>query len=327
MKKNERTIQFFDLHASGICRAKDMPELINSVKSISELCSDLDAIRDRNLARQTFTKGSKFELRLEDMDECDDYWILLINIVDTSAAHPVTQEVGGSDDDRRVVELSETRGLESSAHIVIYKYANEVGKHLVLFERNGALSFARAVGFLNNLLRLAAKHYEQTYTVPHPSGIRDKTVVIRSHFSFIAHPSDELMQEIEGGKLSDITLISDLNVVKGYDLEKQPELMHTEIKMSVDKGDVKRSGGNWNHIQKALQYGDSLKTPTVRVRFTDVTGTGHTANLSTDTNQLLQEDRYVKKRRISDFKISLRTSFPVIQESIVEKMLELTEAS
>ncbi|MDE1463290.1 hypothetical protein [Spartinivicinus poritis] len=114
-----------------------------------------------------------------------------------------------------------------------------------------------------------------------------------------------------------------MNIVRGYDAQSHPELIETQIRMKVGRMDVIKSGGNWKHLQKAIKYANSLDSPFVRVSFTDESGASHTATLSSDTENLLELDKYVKKRKIEGFGKSLHTAFPNIHNGIRNKMLEL----
>jgi len=257
------------------------------------------------------------------MEERDDSWVLLVNIVDADAAHPVTQKIGGTDEDREVIELGDDIGLESSTHIIIFKQADEAIKHLTLYERSSNISFSRAMMFINHLCKLAAKQFPNVYTRSHPNGVENKNINIYCSILYLGHPSEEFLEELEEGKVSDLRITSDVNVLRGLDAAAYPDFIGTEIKMKVGHLDVAMSGGNWGRVKKALEYADSLEAPFVRVQFTDVSGSSHTAILSSDTKQLYQADKYVKKRKIEGFGNSLKTAFPVIHEGIRDKMLGL----
>lgn len=323
MKNNERTIQFFDVGLSGKTLARDIPHAMASPRNLDEVMGEFSSLRELNLARKKVAAGSDLEFRLEDLEERDDCWVLLINVVDTEAAHPVTQKVGGTVDDREVIELSEDRVLETSTHLVIYKAQNAAHKHLALVEKNPSLPPIKANGFINHLCRLAARQFKSQYTQPHPSGVENKTINVFCVFSFLAHPSDEFREELENGVINSIKITSDMTVIRGYDVNTHSELIGTEIKMKVSRTAIMLSGGNWGHLQKAIRHADSLNSPFVRVSFTDETGTGHTATLSSDTGALWQEDKYVKKCKITGFGNALSTSFPTIHVGIRDKILEL----
>lgn len=323
MKNNERSIQFFDLSISGKTLARDIPHLMASPRTLNEVMAEFSSLRELNLARKKVAAGSDLEFRLEDLEERADSWVLMINVVDTEAAHPVTQKVGGTEEDREVIELSDERGLESSTHIVIYKAQTAARKHLALIEKNPALPPIKANGFINHLCKLAARQFKDEYKQPHPSGIANKTINVFCVFGFLAHPSDEFRQELESGVINSIKITSDMTVIRGYDVNSHSELIGTDIKMKVSRADIMLNGGNWGHLRKAITLADSLESPYVRVSFTDETGTGHTATLSSDTGALWEADKYVKKRKISGFGNALSTSFPTIHEGIRDKILEL----
>jgi|TARA_B100000965_G_scaffold396823_1_gene412325 hypothetical protein len=325
VKKNERLIQYFDLDIHGKTHARDIKHKMSSPRKICELFGEFSVLRELNKARKKVSSRSKQEYRLEDMEEHCDYWVLLINVVDTDAANPVTQKIDGTDQDREVIELGKDRGLESSSHVIVYKDKNLAGKHLCLFEKSSSLPFAKAMTFLNFLCKEAAKHFKDQYSVPHPSGEKGKKIKLYCQIAFLGHPSDEFKEELEQGVLKDIKITTDMDIVKGYDSNVHTELVSTDIKMNVGRVAVAMSGGNWSHLKKAIRYADSLDSPLVRVAFTDQSGAGHTATISTDTGNLYNADKYIKKRKIQGFSIALRTAFPVIQDSIRDKMLETLE--
>lgn len=324
MKKNERIIQFFDIGIFGGTRSRDLRDRkLAAPRTLNELMKEFMILRDLNLARNKISPKSKQEYRLEDMVEKPDCWVLMINVVDTDASHPVTQKVSGTALDREVIALGNDRGLESSSHLIIYKDKNAADKHLCLFEQNSPLPFRKAIAFLRKLCRVSAKQHSKDYKLPHPSDEGGKIFNIYCDIGFYAHPSEEFIQELDEGVIKGIRLTSEMDAVKGYDVNKYPELLGADIKMSASRWEVMKSGGNWKHLQKAITYADSLDSPFVRVSFQDASGASHTAELSSDTSKLTQSDKYVKKRKIEGFGNALLTAFPIIHNEIVEKMQEI----
>lgn len=324
MKKNQRIIQFFDIGIFGGTRSPDLKDkTLAAPRSLDELMREFIILRDLKKAQNKISYQSKQEYRLEDMEEQPDCWILMINVVDTDASHPVTQKVSGTPSDRTVIELGNDRGLESSSHLIIYKNTNAAGKHLCLFEQNSPLPFRKAIAFLRKLCRISAKHHAKEYKQQHPSDEGGKTFNIYCDIGYYAHPSDEFIQELDEGVIKGIRITSEMDAVKGYDVNKYPELLGADIKMSTSRWEVMKSGGNWKHLQKAITYADSLDSPFVRVSFQDSSGASHTAELSSDTSNLTNSDKYVKKRKIEGFGNALHTAFPIIHSEIVQKMKEI----
>ena len=280
-------------------------------------------VRELGKARKKAGKKSKYQFALEDLEERQDCWILLINLVDSNAANVVTNRIDGSERDRQLIEFNDDQGLESSAHLVIFKHTNELQKHLMLFEKNQHVPFQKASSFLNHLAREAARHFTDEYVKPHPSGNPAKKINTYCKFGLYAHPSEEFQNELKTGKLTGISLTSEQVMLRGYDAKTQPELKGTEVKVDVTRLAVFRSGGNMKHVKKALKHAGTLDVPYVRVSFEDETGTGHTATLDTETGTLLDKDRYVKKRKIKDFLLPLATAVPVINQEIAESMIRL----
>lgn len=325
MKKSERMIQFFDLILDGITKSSAIKNPISPPRNIEELMGDIEKIREANKARVIKKhQGVLQELRLEDMETREDCWVLLINVVDPSEAHPVTQVLAGNDDDRQGIELSDKRGMERSSHVVIYKQSDGNKSHLALFEQNRYLSFSRAISFVNNLAREAAKMYKEDYSRPHPSGEQGKTIWSCCRFRYLGHPSDSFVEELENGVLSNVRLMAGMEQVAGFDAKKQPELKGTEILVDTNKKIVLQSGGNQGLLKKVLGYAQELHISQAKVVFTDAEGTGHTALVDAETGKLFKEEKYVKKKKIAGFG-DLRTSFPVIHDGIRDKMLALNE--
>lgn len=323
MKNNERLVQYYDVQIYAKTRARDIKHKLNSPRTLDDLMGEFAVLREKNVARKRVEGRSKYEYRLEDMEERDDSWVLLVNVVDGQAAHPVTQKIGGTKDDREVIVLGKDRGLESSTHIIIYKAQDEAKKHLVLYEKTTGVSSMKAAAFLSHMARLAAKSFPERYELPHPNGAAGKSIKVYCDFEWLGHPSDEFRSELDDGVIADLRLTSDVNIVKGYDSNAFPELISTEIKMKVSMFEVAMAGGNWSYLQKAIRYADTLDAPFVRISFKDHSNTSHTAILSSDTGKMWNAERYVKKRRIVGFENSLRTAFPNIHNGIVQKMTEL----
>jgi|GEM_PF-3298268 len=322
----ERTVQFFDVDIVGRTYAHDLDEKhkrFASPRSLDDLMKEINVIRELNKARKKAGKKSKYQFALEDLTERKDCWVLLINLVDSDAANLVTNRIDGSEADRQTIEFNEDQGLESSAHVVIFKEPNQLKKHLMLFEKSTNVPFQKASAFLNHLARVAAKHHKADYEMAHPSGDPSKKINAYCRLNLFAHPSDEFKEELTSGKLKEIRLTSDTVMLKGYDSAAQPELIGTEVKVNVSKAAVVFSGGNLKHLGKALQHAKDLDVPYVRVSFEDRTGTAHTAILSTDTGALQNKDRYVKKRKIKNFRRALATAVPVINDEIANQMIEL----
>lgn len=320
MRNNERIIQFYDVAIAGRSTSRDINYKLLSPKSLDELMNYFLRLKDDNHHKQTY---GALEFSLTDVKEYDDYWVLLINLIDTGVADQVTNKVGGNPDDREVIEFRNQRGLETSTHIVIYKAVDAIHRHFVLYDKNLSIPFSKAEAYINNLARKAMKYYPDDFKQPHPSGVQNKSMNVYCQFTFLGHPSDEFRDELETGKISGIKLAAGVDVINGYDAAMHPELISTEIRMAVKAIDILNSGGNWLHLLKALNYARNLNAANVRVQFTDQQGNSHNAILSTDTHQLQNSDRYVKKAKIENFTEILRTAYTEVNEQIVEKMINI----
>lgn len=323
MNKSERTIQFFDLVVKGKTKCRDIKGkgTLPPPVSLNTLLKQFLELPGGGHAKKQF---GEYEFNLEDIDEYENYWILMLNVLDTSVADQVTHKLGGNSDDRKVIEFRDGRGIETSSHIIIFKKHDVSHKYLMLYEKSTNIPFHKAASYLNYLSRMVAKG-NNIYEKPHPNNVNGRTYNTYCDLTFLGHPSKEFKQELSTGKLSGIRITSDADIIKGYDANKFPELISNEIKMKVGRLDVALAGGNWAYLEKAISYADTLNAPFVRVQFSDQQGVSRTATLSTDSKKLYQSDKYIKKTQIKYYGDILRTSYDRINTTITDKMLELVQ--
>ncbi|ENC6659407.1 hypothetical protein ABKY47_003922 [Aeromonas hydrophila] len=321
MKRNERTIQFFDLVIVGKTKCRDINHSLPAPVTFDAFLKQLKTLRTGNNTKKQF---GEYEFNLEDIKEYEKHWILMLNVLDVSVADQVTQKIGGNISDREVIEFRDGRGIETSSHMVIYKDHDIAHKHLVLYEKSSNIPFQKASSYLNYLAKMVA-HKNDMYKRNHPSNVKGKTYNTYCDLTFYGHPSNEFKKELSSGKISGIRITSDADIIKGYDSSKFPELISNEIKMKVSLIDVTLAGGNWGYLKKAISYADTLNAPFVRVQFKDEHGNSHSATLSADSSQLYKSDKYVKKAQIQYLGDILRTAYDEIQTNITDKMLELVK--
>lgn len=323
MKSNERLIQFFDLDIYGKTRSAGFANKLTACDDIQEIMQDIIEIKAKGKAKKDIGGKPKMALQLEDIQEMDECWVILINAVDVGAAHPVTQKLGGSKDDRVIISLAQDVGLESSSHLIIEKGKNTAKNHLAIYEKSSAIPFAKAVVFLNHLLRLCYNEFPDKYRILHPSGEDDKWIRVYPYIEYFGHPSDEFIEELDSGILNSIKLTTGIESVNGYDANQHQDLIGVDVKMSVSRARIMMNGGNWRHVKEAVKHADTINAPFVRIGFTDNTSAGRNATINTDTGLLSEKEKYVKKCKITGFNAPLTTAVDSIHEGIRDKMLEL----
>ena len=324
MKNDDRHIQFFDLTMVGKTRATNLESTrAPSPRTLGQLIGDLDKLQKAGNAIQLRKiKGRDVEYRLQDIGDDPNYHILLINVVDTGAAAPVTQKISGAPQDRQLSTINAQRGLESSAHLLISKIPDDAGKYLVLFEKNTSLNFGDVRRFLNYVAIEASKAYVTDYSSPHPDGSK-KTIRFFCHLELLGHPSDEFMDELANGKLTGISITVGLNEIKTFDSTKQPELKTAEIKVSIDGASVQAQGGNSGFFNRIRALAGEINGELIRIKFRDEKENNHSVNIDPTSGHILNNDQYVKKGKISNFANRLATSHTQIDNSIIQKMIAL----
>ena len=282
-------------------------------------------LRDRNLSQKKVQNNRK-ELYLADLDFDNpahpDHVALLINITDTTIANRVIRDIHSNE--RFSEDRPDSQGVDYSSHVLISKTPDSEGKHLMLFERNAGFSVSDAMKFLNYLCQESKKLHPALYRVTHPANMVDHknqpvTVNLNPKISVQGLVSDDFLQELASGSLNDIELVSEHVSSRGIDNDAPPEFRTLIMKISTEPTDGRSIAEYFQHL---LNLGQQQALEKLKIRFKDHTGANNTAQFDTTTHQLLNESRYVKKRKIT-FESNLHTSYDIIFEPIRNKMLEM----
>lgn len=330
-KKNERTVLFLDLHIATKTRSADINGLPNRF-TLNELFEKIQALREAN--NVNLIRGgenTKKEIYLADIepDAAKGHWTLLINITDTTLADEVHREIGGNEATRKVNAKKNGVGTDFSSHIIIKSTPEADGSWTVLYEQSSALPVRVVSNYLNELFRRVARANKGDFEIDHPKNAVDskgsvKKINTYCHCHFNGHISDEFRDDLNGGSLKSLTLITgEIKSVVGYDAQKHTSVKEVQLPIIIDKKAILKAGDNWSWLDN-LRKSDAkdLKMQEIKVSFKDDGDVSHTAEIDITTGKLINDDRYVKKVKITDFFDILTTSVDLIHKPITDKMLE-----
>ena len=330
-KKNERTILFLDLHLQTKTTTPQINGLTNRF-TIDELLNKVESIREAN--NFNFLRGSdnnKKELYLADIeqDKAKKFWTLLVNITDTSLADEVHREIGGDEATRKINTKKNGVGTDFSSHIIIKSVPSGDGSWVVLYEQSTALPVKLAASYLNELFRRIAKANKGDFEIDHPKNTLDSQGKIKKintycHCHFNGHISKQFEDDLNGGSLKTITLITGkIDNIVGYDAQKHTSVKEVQLPIKIDKNEILKAGGNYKLIDR-FRNNDAkeMNMESIKVSFKDDGDVSHTAEIDINTGQLIDSEKYVKKVKITDFNDILTTSVNLIHKPITAKMLE-----
>lgn len=321
MHNDERLITYFDLSVQGRSHHKDFKKtVIEPVQNLGGLMTEFTKIVGTDLSfwKSKSTKNPH-SYKLLEVKSNDDAWTILLGRVDLGAADIVTAEIDGGN--QKTYELGEARGLVKSAHVVIDNVSTASGRHVVLFE-SGAFPFKDCVSFFNFLLKNVARENIEKYKKQYPTG-ENKYYNTYPYMITVGHPSKDFLEILERGIFSEITVLSDEYVPDGYDEYKHAPISGSAIKVSVDKSEVKAAGGNCNWLGRVKALGQDINYNVVKIGFKDRTEASHTVRLDSSSGNLIDDESFLAKAKISDFAVPLKTAYSNIYPPIKNAIMEL----
>lgn len=330
-KKNERTILFLDLHIQTKTKSPNIRNLPNHF-SLNELMEKIVALRECNNVNVLLGSGeNQKEIYLAEVeqDESNDCWKLLINITDTTFADEVHREIGGSYDTRKVFSKTEGVGTDFSSHIMIKSTPQSNGSWVVLLEQSSALPVKLVSRYLNELFRRLTQTCKEDFQVDHPKNAVDRNGHVKKintycNCHFNGHISLQFQDDLNRGTLKTITLITGrIDSIDGYDVQKHTSVKEVLLPIRINKDEILKAGGNFKWFDR-LRNNDAkeLNMQEIKVSFRDDGDVPHTAKIDIHSGCLIDDDKYVKKVKIIDFKDMLTTSVDTFYKPIMSKMLE-----
>lgn len=330
--KNERTILFLDLHIDLKTTSPKIKGLRNNF-TLTELFKKIEALREANNVNMICgSEDNKKEVYLADIKyDSEIYcWKLLVNMTDTTLADEVHREIGGNDDTRKVNAKKNGVGTDFSSHIIIKPDLEANGSWLALYEQSPALPVRLVSIYLNKLLKRIAKENKDDFETDHPKNTVDtkggvKKINTYCHCHFNGHISNQFEDDLNGGSLKSLTLITSNidSVVVGYDTQNHKSIKKVQLPIKIDKVEILNAGGNFKLMDR-IRNNDAkdMNMESIKISFKDDGDISHTAEIDTNTGKLIGSENYVKKIKITDFKDFSATSVDQIYKPIITKMLE-----
>lgn len=255
-----------------------------------------------------------------------DYLAMLIGYSDTMAADPTLSNRPRRT--RRVIQKDDGEGLDHSAHIYWYfrDQTNNARSTFVLEAANN-LHSAAITRFLDRLLRIYASTHSDDFAVADPSGAHDRNgdpvlLKTRPKIELLGHPSSEFLRDLTNGKLTDVELYTEAGRSTPWDSNAYMIEEHSAVLLKPNPTKLLGKA-------RALLDGISRKRKSSyefsRIKFVTETGVPRTATVETDSYQLVNDLKYVRRERLDGF-ISLPNAFEKLYDPVVKKMAAIARA-
>lgn len=317
MKKTERLIFYYDLSIAAESRTFKAPKPISVRKAfqLMELVPLEQRLKDTSKGRE--------QLYVSDWKWEGDVISILVNKSDKGMSDPVFTIP--KEKKRRTAEKQEQEGQDFSVHVLIQLPQDDLQPALALTEYCSGLGMFVVQRLLNQVLHDAKILSPQDFEQNHPDGAVDDAgkpkkynVVFKSQFD--GHISDDLKYDLDNGKIQSIELITEkekyTNIDEdGYIQEKCKTLVLTL------KDEDKPIKDKFNRIKKVFT---SKKDDFSRARIKFKTPTGVDRTVEMDTNDASAQG-YVKKEKLDEFALDLKSSYDKFCDEILGKMKELLQ--
>ncbi|UPG92668.1 hypothetical protein [Luteibacter aegosomatissinici] len=319
MRKDERSVFFYDAKSSAWTRklGDGLPGFPHYA-----LAATLRALVNANQATITNAKGHAWNI--QDIKLFANRCEMLINYVDPDAADPTLTDPVKKQ--RRQVLKNGDEGLEHSAHI-LWKFGDKSNNAPCTFlvEAAAGLGSTRVATILRTLLREASKDSKK-FTIEDPEATRDaaghfKRIPARPLIHLAGHPSKEFIQDLQKGELKEVELYSLQNKGAKWDSSGAATIDRSSV---IIKANPQKATQKALNLLKTITSGHTSDYEFARIKFKSESDLDHTVNVHSSSFNLVNEDKYVRKERITGIGDNLPTAFSAINTVIMSKIRALS---
>lgn len=317
MKNDQRNIYFLELFIEPFSRKVNLNIGISDILAVLETCvASSNNTYDIN-------KGAE-RLILRDISRSQDgqYCTLLIGLTDPKSQDPIYTKPDLTQ--RRISKKGNEVG-EVGCHVVIKLQANDIANqtYSVLLEEVSGLNRSNVCRLLSKLLANEHKRCgSNLFQAPDNSGAKvrglPKQIGYRPKLTLTGIPSQEFIDSIEYGNISNVTLMNNqLRTPFGQQAFLIPKQHSFEF--SVNKAAAPTN--LWDVMKSALQ-GQSRDWSSAKIKFEDDAGRSGTAHVESATGNFLK-NVFTKKMPIIDITPPLADSSETVVNHLSASMIEL----
>lgn len=316
MKANSRTAKYFDCIVDSYTPDRATRSTMSlPVKPLIDLLEHINTYnRTTPYYRENKSRTETWHIADYQVNSTQTKAVLLFNRSDRLAADQAVSDPAAS---QFVVNPKlGNQGNASSAHLAIRLTPVKPNVYLTVLEDATGISTRDIEAMLALIVRKSRTADNTFFRVNDPSGAQR---IARYKFAFVGHPSDDFKAELEsstiqGIELADITARDQVFDEDGYTVEKR-KVIHLKLR---DK-----EYPIWDALISVGRRATEEHLNSLRVRFVDNHQSTYTVEMDASTMRLVNEDKYVKRVRLSDFVGRLNTASETINSEIRDKLFAL----
>lgn len=323
MQKNDERIVFFtDIKITTIARnINGLPPI-----SASQLVHLLKAEHSKGkVIRKNKSSTEWFYLADIAINPAGTQACLLINKSDRRTADPTFTNPEANE--RRVIPKRSGEGQDYSVHLLLHlkPVAKSTSTYQLLIESCTGITTYHISKFLNDALKQVATANPSIYVVNHPDGSVDhqgnpRKIKTHSKIELRGHICEDFKDELNNGKIDTIEVFTESNQKTAWDsqgvvIEKKSSVI---LGLAKQKSKIKNLPVIQNLFNKAKKRYEQA-----RISFKTEEGITRTIRLHTDTMQIANDYKYIKKVKITDFEKKLLDSYENIHEPILKAMQKI----
>lgn len=319
-KHDERIVLFMDVKLStGARRVRGLP-----VISAGELAKKIISLNSKGkVIRKNKSCTESYYLADAKMTRNQDRLFLLINKSDRRTSDPAFSDPDAST--RRVVNKNAGEGQDYSTHIVwsLSPQPHDPDTYLFLMEVSPGMPSPQIAVFLNFMLKEIASLFPGDYIVNHPDGSLDvdgqpKKIKTHTKAELRGHLCDDFIEELRNGSVNSLELFTESDYQQPWDSHGYATEKKRSVSLKVAKG-VPALGVLRDVFKRQKKSGYEQ----ARISFKTEEEVGRSVKVFTDTFQVANDFKYVKKRKIDGFQEKLISSYDALHVPILRKITAL----
>jgi hypothetical protein len=312
MKKSERLVLFYDASIKAHSRSFAAPKPL-SIKRAFEL---IELIPVNQMIRD-MRKG-KEQIYISDWKREGEIISILINKSDKDISDPVFTIP--KEKKRRTAEKKDKEGQDFSIHLIAKLSSDDAQPALLLAEYCTGLGISVIQKLLTQLINDAKSISPEDFEQNHPDGSLDtngkpKKYNVTYKLEIEGHISEDLISDLNNGKIQSIELITEKEQYTNFDEDGYIKEKCKTLVLTL-KDEEHPINDKFRRIKSVL-INKKDDYSHARIKFKSPTGVDRTVEL--DTGQATTE-MYVKKERLTDFDIDLKSSYDKFCGPILNKM-------
>lgn len=277
-----------------------------------------------------YSKGydhKRITLTLADVEFSDDgeYCCVMINVKDKTAGTSVIVEDATNIHQEIPLPLGKSWGV--SMH-VLFKITPTSKMYHVIYEQVPDIGHSRLISFVNHMFFSLVRNNETEFTREvrnkevDPKTNKIKKEKFRLTFTIDPMPYDGFTESVDGGKISDIQLVKEVDNGANYAVDSHKEIIERAHILKLQTPKI--TTGKYDYL-KAVGEKYASGYDRLKFNFTDSQDVSGTIEMNTQDFSLENLVKaFSKKSKLSGFATDLKDSYQSIHKPIMTKLIEVT---